>query len=124
MFKGLEISVIKDNELIYDFKKLNKKQAIRLFNVAALGLAMFDLDSLEKGMLKVDFNFMIFNEVVGNVPVSGWLLMIGLIIAYFIIRTLKNNIMLSLKDVLENIFYVLVALIPGALLLLIWGGII
>lgn len=114
----LEISIHKDNQLIYDYKKLNKKQQVKLYNMALLGMTMFNLDNLAKGKAVLDLNgwrFFGINPTLIFLPIA--LMVVGALI-----KGITSQGEITLENVLKEVFWLLLALFPAALAIILWGA--
>lgn len=121
IFRDLEISVISDDSLVVDYKRLSKKQQKKLYSLSVLALATMNLDELIK--CKVAPNFNVFSPMLGfAVPTWIWLVFIGSIIALLLIGAVQR-VEWRKDNILENLFYFLIALAPGIYVVLVALGI-
>lgn len=114
----LEISIHKDNQLIYDYKQLNKKSNVKLYNVAVVSLAMFNLDNLAKGKAVLELNgwrFFGINPILIFLPIA--LMVVGTLI-----KGIISQGEITLENVLKEVFWLLLALFPAALAIVLWGS--
>ena len=121
----MEISLIRNGKTTWEYSSLTKKQSIKLYNVAVTGLAILNLDSLASGI--INFNSDI-NFGLGNINNFVYWGVTAFIIGGLVLLSLKKSLekcdYISVESILKELLCILVARIPGILLILFGGGIL
>ena len=121
----MEISLIRNGKTTWEYSSLPKKQSIKLYNVAVTGLAILNLDSLASGI--INFNSDI-NFGLGNINNFVYWGVTAFIIGGLVLLSLKKSLekcdYISVESILKELLWILVAIIPGILLILFGGGIL
>lgn len=116
----IEISIYSDSRKIYD-SSIKKSKSKKLYSIAPLCLAMLDIDIL-RNFGKIQPNFGIFKYLTPGINSNMFLTFIFLIITIAVCNTVvisKNkNVENNLQSTLKTVFYVILALIPGLILIL------
>lgn len=117
----IEISLIRNGKTTWEYNSLNKKHSKKLYSIAALSIATLNLDSLAQS--KIQLNFGVFNSVFGIIPNWIYIVCLALVIGGLLVSTMSKQDW-SKDSILENILYLVLALLPGAALILIGMGVI
>lgn len=103
----LEISVIRNNNKVWEYSSLNKKDKRKVYNMAILGLAMINHQKLK--INKLDFTF--FKMFGFSVNLILCILAIAAAIALY--KTVMNDKAFTLESFLKELLWLLIAIIPG-----------
>lgn len=104
----MEISIIREYQLLVDYKSLNRKQEQKLYNLAVLGVAVLNLNN-------VKYAFKSW-EIFG---INSTMLL--MFIGFCVVATLLSSMAtkgFSKKKFLNELLWLLVALIPAIIGLL------